>query len=215
MTLKKTMTYKIKEIFLTLQGEGFNAGKAAIFCRFSGCNLWSGIEKNREKSICKFCDTDFVDTDGVNGGVYKLKQLIKIINKIGKKINSNKFIVLTGGEPLLQLDTDLIKELKKNKYKIAIETNGTIIPPKGVDWVCVSPKVGAKTILDYGNEIKIVYPQRGLSLKAYEKLNFKYFYLQPMYDKNYDNNIKKTLEYILKNPQWKLSLQTHKYLGIK
>ena len=215
MTLKKTMTYKIKEIFLTLQGEGFNAGKAAIFCRFSGCNLWSGMEKNRKKSICTFCDTDFVGIDGINGGNYKLKQLIKKIEKIGKKIDSNKFIVFTGGEPLLQLDTDLIKELKKNNYIIAIETNGTIIPPEGVDWICVSPKVGAKTILNYGHEIKIVYPQTGLRLKAYEKLNFKYFYLQPMYDKDYESNIKETLEYILKNPQWKLSLQTHKYLGIK
>ena len=215
MNTEKSMTYKIKEIFLTLQGEGYNTGKAAIFCRFSGCNLWNGITKNKNKAICSFCDTDFVGTNGINGGNYNLKQLMKKIDAMYKNSVEKRFIVFTGGEPLLQLDLPLINELKKYKYTIAIETNGTIMPPEGIDWICMSPKAEAKTILNYGNEIKVVYPQNKLSLKKFENLNFKHFYLQPMFNQNYEENVNKTLRFILKNPKWKLSLQTHKYLGIR
>ncbi len=215
MNTEKSMTYKIKEIFLTLQGEGYNTGKAAIFCRFSGCNLWNGITKNKNKAICSFCDTDFVGTNGINGGNYNLKQLMKKIDAMYKNSVEKRFIVFTGGEPLLQLDLPLINELKKYKYTIAIETNGTIMPPEGIDWICMSPKAEAKTILNYGNEIKVVYPQNKLSLKKFENLNFEHFYLQPMFNQNYEENVNKTLRFIFKNPKWKLSLQTHKYLGIR
>ena len=215
MSSKRNTKYKIKELFLTLQGEGFNTGKVSIFCRFSGCNLWNGIEKHRENSICSFCDTDFKGTDGLNGGSYNLKELLNKIDEIGKDLTTEKFIVFTGGEPLLQLDVKLIRNLKKKKYVIAIETNGTILPPNGIDWICVSPKAGSKTLLKEGNEIKIIYPQKDIDLKLYEGLNFNHFYLQPMYNKNYKNNLKRTMHYILKNPKWRLSLQTHKYLGIK
>ena len=209
------MTYKIKEIFFTIQGEGYNTGKKAIFCRFSGCNLWNGINKYKNNAICSFCDTDFKGVNGENGGSYSLKQLINKIKSFETTETDNKFIVFTGGEPLLQLDDCLINKLKESNYIIAVETNGTLLPPKGIDWICVSPKAGANFLLNYGSEIKIVFPQSNLCLKNFESLNFEHFFLQPMYNKNYKNNIKKTLHYISKNPKWKLSIQTHKYFGIK
>ena len=209
------MIYNIKEIFLTLQGEGFNTGRKAIFCRFSGCNLWNGLEKSRKNAKCSFCDTDFVGTNGINGGKYTLTSLIKKIEKINKdNIKIKKLIVFTGGEPLLQLNHKLIKSLKLRNYEIAVETNGTMIAPKGIDWLCVSPKINTKTVIKSGNEIKLVYPQKGIKIKNFEKLDFDHFYLQPMYNNNYQENLKKTLKVIMKNPKWKLSLQTHKYIGI-
>ena len=190
------MKYSVKEIFLTIQGEGYNSGRKAIFCRFSGCNLWNGEESSKKASKCNFCDTDFLGVDGINGKIKKL-------------------IVFTGGEPLLQLNEQLIKNLKKKNYEIAIETNGTIKPPQGVDWICVSPKIKSKLVLNYGNELKVVYPQEGLNLNELEKFNFEHFFLQPLHNEKYEQNLKKTLKTIMKYPKWKLSLQTHKYIGVK
>ena len=209
------MKYSVKEIFLTIQGEGYNSGRKATFCRFSGCNLWSGIKTSKQKAKCNFCDTDFVGIDGINGGKYTLSSLVNKIEKVSKANDkTKKLIVFTGGEPLLQLNEVLIKNLKKKNYEIAIETNGTITPPKGIDWICVSPKIRAKTVLKSGNEIKIVYPQKGIKLKDFEKLNFDHFYLQPLYNNKYKDNLKKTLQIVMKSSKWKLSLQTHKYIGI-
>ncbi len=207
--------YSIKEIFLTLQGEGHNAGKTAVFCRFSGCNLWSGNEKDRENAICSFCDTDFKGVNGINGGKYKLEKLVTKITSLWPKYKRNRFIVFTGGEPLLQLDNQLIKKIKDKGFKVAIETNGTIPVPNLIDWVCVSPKIKSKLVVTKGDEIKIVYPQVGINITEYEKYSFKHFYLQPLDNKSYICNNKKAIEYILKNPKWKLSVQTHKYLQIK
>ena len=209
------MTFNVKEIFITIQGEGYNSGRKATFCRFSGCNLWNGKSDSRALAKCNFCDTDFVGTDGKNGGKYDLESLVKKIEILSNSsLKSRKLIVFTGGEPLLQLNQSLIYSLKKKNYEIAVETNGTIKAPLGIDWLCVSPKVNTKTILNSGNEIKIVYPQKGLKLKNFEKLKFDHFYLQPLFDRNYQANLKKTLKAIMLNPKWKLSLQTHKYIGI-
>lgn len=207
--------YSVKEIFYTLQGEGYNSGKAAIFCRFSGCNLWSGFEKDRKNAICNFCDTDFLGTNGTLGGKYSLNKLTYLLDSLWPSKKRNKFIVFTGGEPLLQLDKSLICALKKKNFKIAIETNGTIIPPKGLDWICASPKANSKFLLKKGNEIKIVFPQKGMNIKKYEKLNFDHFYIQPKYDKSLHKNNKKAIDFVLNNPKWKLSLQSHKYIGVK
>ena len=207
--------YTIKEIFYTIQGEGYNAGKAAVFCRFSGCNLWNGQEKDRLKSICSFCDTDFLGTNGVLGGKYTLESLVDKITKLWPNLKKNKFVVFTGGEPLLQLDKLLINSLKANNFKVAVETNGTILPPLGIDWVCVSPKVKSNFIVKKANEIKVIYPQEKLDPKIYEELNFDHFYIQPLYDKNLKKNNKKAIKFILKNPLWKLSIQSHKYIGVQ
>ena len=211
----KNKIYSIKEIFYTIQGEGFNAGKSAIFCRFSGCNLWNGKEKDRLKAICAFCDTDFNGVNGENGGKYLLDNLSTKISSLWPKGKKNEFIVFTGGEPLLQLDTNLIREIKTRNFKIAIETNGTIRIPSQIDWICVSPKVNSDLVVTKGNEIKIVYPQKNLDLKKYENLDFDHFYLQPLDNENRHKNYKKTVKMVLDNPNWKLSLQKHKYLGIK
>ena len=207
--------YTVKEIFYTLQGEGYNAGKAAIFCRFTGCNLWNGKEKDRKKSICSFCDTDFLGTNGALGGQYSLENLVNKITKLWPQYKKNKFVVFTGGEPLLQLDQLLIDRLKNNNFKVAVETNGTILPPLRIDWICVSPKAKSNFILKKANEIKIVYPQENLDPKKYEKLNFDHFYIQPLYNKNLKENNKKAIEFILNNPSWKLSVQSHKYIGVQ
>ena len=207
--------YTVKEIFYTLQGEGYNAGKAAIFCRFTGCNLWNGKEKDRKKSICSFCDTDFLGTDGALGGQYSLENLVNKITKLWPQYKKNKFVVFTGGEPLLQLDQLLIDRLKNNNFKVAVETNGTILPPLRIDWICVSPKAKSNFILKKANEIKVVYPQENLDPKKYEKLNFDHFYIQPLYNKNLKENNKKAIEFILNNPSWKLSVQSHKYIGVQ
>ena len=206
--------YSLKEIYYTIQGEGRHTGRAAIFCRFAGCNLWNGREKDRESAKCSFCDTDFVGTDGLGGGVYEGAKLL-VLNIMSKWASSLRpLVVLTGGEPLLQVDNELINELKYNKCEIAIETNGTILAPKGIDWICVSPKIGTKIIQNFGDELKIVFPQKGLDIKNYEKFNFKHFSLQPMDGKLIEQNTKLAVKFCMKNPKWKLSLQTHKIIGI-
>ena len=208
--------YKIKEIYYTLQGEGFHTGRPSIFIRFSGCNLWTGLEKDRPNATCYWCDTNFVGTDGINGGTYTSEEIKSVIlNLWPDNQESMPYVVCTGGEPLLQMDDNLIHSIHDAGFEIGIETNGTVSAPKNIDWVCVSPKAKANTVLNYGNEIKIVYPQNGVDLKKYERLNFEHFYLQPLYNESYAENLKKTLRFIHKKPLWKLSLQTHKYLGIR
>ena len=209
------MIYSVKEIYLTIQGEGFHTGKHAVFCRFSGCNLWTGLEKDRKKAICNFCDTDFVGTDGINGSKYpNAEQLANEIDKVWDKDINEKFVVFTGGEPLLQLDKPLVNLLHKKKFKVAIETNGTILPPENIDWICVSPKQGADFNLKYGNELKLVYPQKGLEPKNFKHLDFDHFFLQPMDGKDLQRNILQSVSYCIENPLWRLSLQTHKIMGI-
>ena len=209
------MSYSVKEIYLTIQGEGFHTGKHAVFCRFSGCNLWNGLEKDRKKAICSFCDTDFVGTDGINGSKYPNAELLaNEIDKVWDKNINEKFVVFTGGEPLLQLDKPLVDLLHKKKFKVAIETNGTILPPENIDWICVSPKQGADFNLKYGNELKLVYPQKGLEPKNFKHLDFDYFFLQPMDGKDLQRNILQSVSYCIENPLWRLSLQTHKIMGI-
>jgi 7-carboxy-7-deazaguanine synthase len=210
----KNKVYKIKEIFYSIQGEGYNSGTPAVFIRFSGCNLWTGIEKDRSIGICKFCDTDFVGTDGENGGLYTKESLLSKINGITKE-SSCRFLIFTGGEPLLQLDEVLINQLKNSKYFISVESNGTIKSPSGINWLTISPKSGAKLRQNTGNEIKIVFPQQDMNPKDYEKMNFLHFYIQPKFDEDIEKNIGNSLDFCLKNPKWKLSVQTHKYLGIK
>ena len=209
------MSYSVKEIYFTLQGEGFHTGKHAVFCRFSGCNLWSGLEKNREKAICNFCDTDFVGTDGINGDKYQnAESLAKKIDEIWDKNLNDKLVVFTGGEPLLQLNGELIDLLHERKFKVAIETNGTILPPDNIDWICVSPKKGADFNLNYGNEIKLVYPQKGLDPEEFKDFDFDHFFIQPMDGKDLQKNILQSVSYCIENPLWRLSLQTHKIMGI-
>jgi len=207
--------YKIKEIYFTLQGEGFHTGRSSIFIRFSGCNLWSGNEKDRDKAICNWCDTDFVGTDGPNGGKYSVNQIQDTLLKLWPNNNLDKpYVICTGGEPLLQLDNKLIKGIHDIGFEIGLETNGSLLPPPGIDWVCVSPKANTNLILKKGNELKFVYPQNKINPKKYEKLNFDYFFIQPMDGINQKENIKKSKKFIMKNPQWGLSLQTHKIIGI-
>lgn len=208
--------YSVKEIYYTIQGEGANTGRPAVFVRFSGCNLWSGKEEDRHKAICKFCDTDFVGVDGVNGGKFSdAKQLADKALKVAPNQNARDLLlVCTGGEPLLQLDEELIHEFKKRGFIVAVETNGTLPAPKNLDWVCVSPKAGADFVQKTGDELKIVYPQKGINPKNFEDLKFKHFFLQPMDNENMKQNIKQAIEYCLRNPKWRLSLQTHKIIGI-
>ncbi|MBT35106.1 MAG: 7-carboxy-7-deazaguanine synthase [Rickettsiales bacterium] len=209
------MTYSVKEIYYTIQGEGHHTGRAAIFCRFSGCNLWSGKEVDRKKASCNFCDTDFIGTNGQGGGKFNTsKELVKNIISYWP-VKTRPFVVLTGGEPMLQVDSNLIRELKTHNFEIAIETNGTLRVPRDIDWICVSPKSGTKLNQLSGDEIKIVYPQVGLDPKKYEGLKFKYFSLQPLDNKNKTKNINNTIKYCSKNPKWRVSLQTHKITGIK
>ena len=209
--------YSIKEIFYTLQGEGANAGRAAIFCRFTGCNLWSGRERDRAGAICKFCDTDFVGIDGTMGGQYKTAEaLVDAIQGLWPADQiKNKFVVLTGGEPLLQVDRNLTKRLHKSGFEVAVETNGTIPVPNGIDWVCVSPKQGAKLRATRGNEIKIVFPQIDLQLVEFENMSFDHFFLQPMDNSNREENTNLCINACLENPKWRLSVQTHKEIGIR
>jgi len=210
------MSYSVKEIYLTIQGEGVQTGKEAVFCRFSGCNLWTGREEDRHKAICKFCDTDFFGVDGENGGKYSsVNDLIKKIEQCWLDDSNEKFIVFTGGEPLLQLDQKLIDKLHKKGFKIAIETNGTMLPPNNIDWICVSPKKNAKLVLLKGDELKLVYPQQGFEPEQFEKLDFDHFCVQPMDGKDLQKNILECISYCIENPLWRLSLQTHKILGIR
>ena len=210
------MNYAVKEIFLTLQGEGAHAGRVAVFCRFSGCNLWSGREADRDSAVCRFCDTDFVGTDGTLGGRYATAdQLADMIAAQWTGTSTNRYTVLTGGEPLLQVDAPLIDALHARGFAIGIETNGTIDPPDGVDWICVSPKAGADLVLRTGHELKLVYPQQGASPEDFEGLAFERFSLQPMDGPDVAANTVRAIDYCLRHPQWRLSLQTHKTLGIR
>jgi 7-carboxy-7-deazaguanine synthase (Cx14CxxC type) len=243
--MKKRNTYKVKEIFYTLQGEGSQAGRPAVFCRFSGCNLWSGREEDRSKAICQFCDTDFWGMDGENGGKYNAEELADMVIGLWpgsekRKVNSEKrkaksekrkansekqlgdtyvlegkpYVVCTGGEPLLQLDEELIKAFHERGLEVAVETNGTVAAPAGLDWICMSPKANTELLIQSGHELKLVYPQPGAEPERYEQLDFDHFYLQPMDGLLGQQNTRLTLEYCMAHPKWKLSLQTHKILGI-
>ena len=211
------MTYTVKEIFYTLQGEGTHAGRPAVFCRFSGCNLWTGREEDRATAICNFCDTDFVGV-GPDGGKFRSPdELADAVARRWPSLNGHgkRFVVCTGGEPLLQLDEAAIAAFHERGFEVAIETNGTLEPPAGIDWVCVSPKAGSKTVLRRGNELKLVYPQPGAQPESFEADDFDQFYLQPMDGPDLARNTQLALEYCLAHPQWKLSLQTHKFVGIR
>jgi 7-carboxy-7-deazaguanine synthase (Cx14CxxC type) len=210
------VTYSIKEIFYTLQGEGAHAGRPAVFCRFSGCNLWTGRELDRASAVCTFCDTDFVGTDGERGGKFRTPEALAAeINSLWPASHAaSKYVVFTGGEPLLQLDRPLINATHAHGFTIAIETNGTLPVPEGVDWVCVSPKMGSQLVVAKGNEIKVVIPQAGQDLSAYEGLDFENFYVQPMDGPLAAHNTRLAIETCRSNPKWKLSLQTHKLLQI-
>jgi 7-carboxy-7-deazaguanine synthase len=211
------MSYSVKEIFYTLQGEGAQAGRAAVFCRFAGCNLWSGREQDRATAICRFCDTDFRGTDGEGGGLFRdpdvLAERIRSVWPEPAGAHGRPFVVLTGGEPLLQLDVQLIDALHARDFEIAVESNGTLPVPDGVDWVCVSPKAGAELVQRKGQELKLVFPQSGLSPEDIEHLAFEHFFLQPMDGPELDDNTRQTIAYCKANPRWRLSIQTHKLLG--
>ena len=209
------MNYRIKEIYFTQQGEGKNTGKDFVFVRFAGCNLWSGKEKNRASAICKFCDTDFYGTDGVNGGIYKTKDLVTKIKSLWVSMDSEIRVVLTGGEPLLQVDDSLITALKKANIYIAVETNGTLKAPKDIDWICMSPKANTVIQLTEGSEIKVIYPQENLDPADFNNMNFSNYYIQPMDSEDYETNVSKSVEFCMQNANWRLSLQTHKILGIR
>jgi 7-carboxy-7-deazaguanine synthase len=213
------LSYAVKEIFLTLQGEGAHAGRAAVFCRFSGCNLWSGREQDRATAVCQFCDTDFVGTDGTLGGRYAsandLADIIAAQWAGTAGTTASRYVVLTGGEPLLQVDEALIKALHARDFEIGIETNGTIEPPEGMDWICVSPKVGSELVVRKGHELKLVYPQAGANPADFIGLAFERFSLQPMDGPDVADNTVRAIDYCLQHPQWRLSLQTHKTLGIR
>jgi 7-carboxy-7-deazaguanine synthase (Cx14CxxC type) len=212
------MSYAIKEIFYTLQGEGVQTGRAAVFCRFVGCNLWSGHEKDRPNATCKFCDTDFLGTDGPDGGKFasadllagRIEQTWQSAHTPGKR-----FVVFTGGEPLLQLDRPLIDEMHARNFEIAVETNGTVAAPPGLDWICVSPKAGTKLIQNTGDELKLVFPQAQARPEEFQGLAFRHFFLQPMDGPRREANTEEALRYCLGNPVWRLSLQTHKFVGIR
>ena len=207
--------YSVKEIYYTLQGEGFYTGRPSVFLRFTGCNLWSGKEKDRKKAICDWCDTDFIGNDGINGGKYLGSEIVKIIKTLWpKKEQSKPYIVFTGGEPLIQLDNELIERVHNAGFEIGVETNGTMTPPSGIDWICVSPKARSNFILKKGNELKVVFPQYEFNPLDHENLEFEHFFIQPMDGLNQKENIRKSEDFVLKYPRWKLSIQTHKILGI-
>ena len=211
------MSYAVKEIFFTLQGEGANTGRPAVFCRFAGCNLWTGREQDREEAICQFCDTDFVGVDGSGGGRFQAADtLARAVAEHWPASSSHAkpFVVCTGGEPLLQVDSDLIRALHSEGFEVAIETNGTQRAPAGLDWICVSPKARASLLLSSGDELKLVFPQAGAEPERFESLDFRHFFLQPMDGPNREENTRLALRYCLEHPQWRLSLQTHKLLGI-
>ncbi|KAA0017855.1 7-carboxy-7-deazaguanine synthase [Salinicola corii] len=215
--------YSVKEAFYTLQGEGAQAGRASVFCRFTGCNLWSGRERDRAKSQCTFCDTDFVGTDGQNGGQFPdaetLARHLATLWQAPEEANSERYVVFTGGEPLLQLDAALIDAMHVRGFEVAVETNGTLSPPEGIDWICVSPKSDTTLRLTRGNELKLVYPQAGVDPANFAGLDFTHFFLQPMDLSpgaivSDGDPMAATVGYCLRHPQWRLSLQTHKIAGI-
>ncbi len=209
------MTYSVKEIFLTLQGEGGQAGKAAVFCRFSGCNLWTGREQDRAKAVCTFCDTDFVGTDGENGGKFATADaLAAAVEAQWTGGPDDRLVVCTGGEPFLQLDAAAIKALHARGFQIAVESNGTLEAPAGIDWICISPKADAPVVQTSGQELKLVFPQDKAMPERFANLDFERFYLQPMDGPDRDRNTQLAVAYCLSHPQWRLSVQTHKYLGL-
>jgi 7-carboxy-7-deazaguanine synthase len=213
------MAYSVKEIFYTLQGEGIQTGRTAVFCRFSGCNLWSGRQQDRSRANCRFCDTDFVGTNGPGGGVFddaeKLAQSIVETFPQDTTLKTRPLVVLTGGEPALQTDRDLISVLHERGFEIAIETNGTLPIPNDIDWITVSPKANTEIVIQSGNELKLVYPQEGTSPEFFEDLHFQHFLLQPQDGPGVKENTRRAIEYCLVHPRWRLSLQTHKILGIR
>jgi 7-carboxy-7-deazaguanine synthase len=210
--------YTVKEIFYTLQGEGANSGRAAVFCRFSGCNLWTGLERDRPNAICQFCDTDFVGV-GPDGGRFPtaedLAAAVEACWPSAGGDGSVPLVVCTGGEPLLQIDGELVDSFHARGFDVAVETNGTQSPPDGLDWICVSPKARAPLVLRNGNELKLVYPQEGAEPERYASLQFDHFFLQPMDGPRLEENVRAALRYCLEHPRWRLSLQTHKLLGIR
>ena len=214
------MTWTVKEAYYTLQGEGAQTGRAAVFLRFAGCNLWSGLERDRDKAVCRFCDTDFVGTNGLNGGKFRaaedLAAHVRVIWEAEAGAARPGYVVCTGGEPLLQLDAPLIAALKAEGFEIGVETNGTIAAPEGLDWICVSPKANAPLVQTSGNELKLVYPQDEPEAQPerFSQLDFSHFFLQPKDDPNAARNLQGATTYCMKNPQWRLSLQTHKLIGL-
>lgn len=212
------MKYAVKEIFYTLQGEGANVGRPAVFCRFAGCNLWSGREADRATAVCQFCDTDFVGSDVPGGGKFassrELAAAVASQWPRGVGSRARPLVVCTGGEPLLQLDEELVIALHDQGFEVAIETNGTRLPPPGIDWICVSPKANAELMLEAGDELKLVFPQPGAEPPRFEPLDFRHFFLQPMDGPDRECNTQLAVRYCLEHPQWRLSLQTQKYLGI-
>lgn len=209
------MAYLVKELFKTLQGEGAQAGRAAVFCRFAGCNLWSGRDEDRSKAICRFCDTDFVGTDGLNGGRYAdPEHLADTIESIWNGDEGYQFVVFTRGEPLLQLDEPLLTAVRGRGFTTAVETNGTLDVPSDLDWICVSPKAGAHLRVHQGSELKLVFPQVGIDPEDLLHLRFEHFWLQPMDGPEREANTAATIRYCLAHPQWRLSLQTHKLIGL-
>ena len=210
------MTYTLKEIFYTLQGEGANAGKAAVFCRFSGCNLWTGREEDRHRAICQFCDTDFFGIGEDGGKFTSAADLADAVNARWKaEGGSEKFVVCTGGEPLLQVDEKLLSEFHARGFTVAVETNGTRNPPAGIDWICVSPKAGAELVIKEGNELKLVYPQPQAMPENFAALGFDHFFLQPMDGEQAMENTRLAIQYCMSHPKWRLSIQTHKLVGIR
>src|SRR5438045_1544058 len=228
------MTYTVKEIFYTLQGEGAQAGRVAVFCRFSGCNLWSGREEDRSRAVCQFCDTDFVGTGPDGGKFARAAELADAIDRCwtgrisrpdfdegldshadSVKPNDRKYVVCTGGEPLLQLDEELIAALHQRGFEVAVETNGTRKAPKSIDWICVSPKAGAPLVQTTGSELKLVYPQENAPPEKFEQLDFRHFFLQPMDGPDLARNTERAIDYCLRHPRWRLSIQTHKLVGLR
>jgi 7-carboxy-7-deazaguanine synthase (Cx14CxxC type) len=209
------VTYSVKEMFYTLQGEGARAGRAAVFVRFAGCNLWSGREQDRTSAICQFCDTEFVGTDGDGGGKFETAEALADAAAALWPSGGAPYVVCTGGEPLLQLDAPLIAALHSRGFEIAVETNGTILAPAGIDWVCVSPKANAELVQRTGNELKLVYPQSGCDPSHYEDLPFEHFFLSPMDSAAREANTQAATAYCLAHPRWRLSLQTHKFIGVR
>ncbi|MGW8281928.1 MAG: 7-carboxy-7-deazaguanine synthase [Gemmatimonadota bacterium] len=218
------MAYSVKEIYYTLQGEGAQTGRPAVFCRFAGCNLWSGHEKDRTTAVCPFCDTDFVGTDGPGGGRFATPEELALAiasawphdpdDSRGERSGARPLVVCTGGEPLLQLDEPAVRALHEAGFEVAVETNGTLPPPPGLDWICVSPKAGATLAVERGHELKLVFPQESAPPEAFAGLAFDHFFLQPMDGPRREENTRLAVEYCLANPRWRLSLQTHKYIGI-
>ncbi|KTT75699.1 7-carboxy-7-deazaguanine synthase [Sphingomonas endophytica] len=210
------MSYAVKEMFLTLQGEGVQAGRRAVFVRFAGCNLWSGREQDRAAAVCRFCDTDFVGTDGLGGGKFAdAAALVAAVEGFWGGGDARRFVVLTGGEPMLQIDDALVDALHGAGFEIAIESNGTLAVHPGIDWVCISPKAGSETVQRRGDELKLVWPQAGSDIEAIERWDFAHFLLQPLDDAKGQENVAAAMAVVMERPRWRLSLQTHKLLGLR